>query len=254
MNASRMCLSGMAAAGLMAAVSAPAHATLQIAVDVNGSPFFCGDNMSCDTDKTIGTLQIGDQLLDGVLVHGSIQLSTGTPANPGPDLIDTSSLSIVNLSGATRTAEVAISDTDFSTPVRGFHLTGSGTWVGAAGSSLTLGWYDDPANAQGANLGPGGVPTTPGTLLGSFTTAGSNPFHSFSTDQTGLVSDTGPFSMTLWADGTLTPGAALLGRDQGEVKSFAIPEPSTWVLMALGFAGLGFVGFRQTRQSPRSLA
>ena len=254
MNASRMCLSGIAAAGLMAAVSAPARATLQIAIDVDGSTFFCGDNMSCDTNTATGVIQIGDQLLDGVLVHGSIQLSTGTPANPGQDLIDTSSLSIVNLSGATRTAEVAISDTDFSAPVRSFHLTGSGTWVNAGGSSITLGWYDDPANAQGANLGPGGVPTTPGDLLGTFTSAGTDPLHSFSTDQTGLVSDSGPFSMTLWADGTLTPGAALLNRGQGEVKLLAIPELSTWAMVALGFVGLGFVGFRQTRTIPRSLA
>jgi hypothetical protein len=254
MNASRMCLSGMAAAGLMAAVSAPAHATLQIAIEVNGSTFFCADNTSCDTNSATGVLQIGDQLLDGVLVQGSIQLSTGTPANPGQDLIDTSSLSIVNLSGATRTAEVAISDTDFSARVKSFHLTGSGTWVNAGGSSITLGWYDDPANAQGANLGPGGEPTTPGNLLGTFTSAGTNPLHSFSTDQIGPVSDSAPFSMTLWSDGTLTPGAALLNRGQGEVKVAMIPEPSTWAMIALGFAGLGFVGFRRTRQTPLSLA
>jgi hypothetical protein len=205
-------------------------------------------------NSTTGVIQIGDRTLDGVAVNGSIQLSTGTPANPGLDLIDTSSLSIINLSGAKRTVEVAISDTDFSAPVRSFHLTGSGTWVNAAGSSITLGWYDDPANTQGANLGPGGVPTTPGDLLGTFTSAGTNPLHSFSTDQFGLVSDSAPFSMTLWADGTLTPGAVLLNRGEGEVKLFAIPEPSTWVMMAAGFAFLGFLGFRQTRPTPRSLA
>ena len=29
----------------------------------------------------------------------------------------------------------------------------------------------------------------------------------------------------------------------------AIPEPSTWALMALGFAGLGFAGWRSRRRS-----
>ena len=38
-----------------------------------------------------------------------------------------------------------------------------------------------------------------------------------------------------------------------ETLTKAIPEPATWVMMAAGFAFLGFLGFRQTRQAPRSL-
>ena len=29
----------------------------------------------------------------------------------------------------------------------------------------------------------------------------------------------------------------------------AIPEPSTWAMMLLGFAGLGFVGYRRSRKA-----
>ena len=29
--------------------------------------------------------------------------------------------------------------------------------------------------------------------------------------------------------------------------SFAVPEPSAWAMMALGFAGLGLLGYRKTR-------
>jgi hypothetical protein len=29
----------------------------------------------------------------------------------------------------------------------------------------------------------------------------------------------------------------------------AIPEPSTWVMMLLGFAGLGFAGYRVSRKT-----
>jgi hypothetical protein len=90
-------------------------------------------------------------------------------------------------------------------------------------------------------------------MLGSSTIAGTNPLLSFSVDKTGAVSDTGPFSMTLWAQATLTPGAVLLNRGQGEVK-LAIPEPSTWAMIALGFAGLGYAGYRRKRQTLRSLA
>ena len=30
-----------------------------------------------------------------------------------------------------------------------------------------------------------------------------------------------------------------------------VPEPSTWAMMLIGFAGLGYAGFRQTRKTPR---
>jgi hypothetical protein len=33
-----------------------------------------------------------------------------------------------------------------------------------------------------------------------------------------------------------------------------IPEPSTWAMMLLGFAGLGFVGYRQTRKGRAAIA
>jgi hypothetical protein len=243
----------LAVAGLVAAVSAPAHATLQIAIDVTGTPFFCADNSAtgCDTNPAVGTLQIANQSIDGVAVDGSVQFSTGTPANPGVDLLDTSSLSIINNAGASRKVTIAVSDTSFSAPVKAFDLTGSGSWVNAAGSALTMKWFDDPANAQGADT----AFETPGNVLGTFGSAGTNPLHSFSTDQTGAVSDKNPFSMTIWSQGVLTSHAVLLNRGQGEVKisTTVIPEPPTWVMMALGFAGLGFVGFR-TRSTPRSLA
>ena len=31
----------------------------------------------------------------------------------------------------------------------------------------------------------------------------------------------------------------------------AAPEPSTWAMMLMGFAGLGYAGFRRTRKTPR---
>jgi hypothetical protein len=51
----RLCLSGLAVAGLVAAVSAPAHATLQIAVSVNGGPsVVCVDNIAVAHLETAG--------------------------------------------------------------------------------------------------------------------------------------------------------------------------------------------------------
>jgi hypothetical protein len=52
----------------------------------------------------------------------------------------------------------------------------------------------------------------------------------------------------------VTPGASIVF---GTLRSFksdvsgdfsaTVPEPSTWALMLLGFAGLGYVGFRKAR-------
>jgi uncharacterized protein (TIGR03118 family) len=39
------------------------------------------------------------------------------------------------------------------------------------------------------------------------------------------------------------------GESNGLFGSLAVPEPSTWALMALGFAGLGFAGWRSRRRS-----
>jgi hypothetical protein len=33
------------------------------------------------------------------------------------------------------------------------------------------------------------------------------------------------------------------------IASAPIPEPSTWAMMALGFAGLGFVGWHSSRKT-----
>jgi len=148
-----------------------------------------------------------------------------------------------------RHATVAISDTSFTGPVRRFDVTGSGTWVDARGSRVTYKWFDDPTNRQGAST----AFDTPGILLDTFTSKGTSPLRSYSVDLTGAVSDSGPFSMTLQARGVLSPGASLLDRGQGEVTT-PIPELSTWAMIALGFAGLFFVSFRQTRPTPRSLA
>jgi hypothetical protein len=248
MNASvRSSLCGVAAAGVLGFVSAPAHATLQIISDVSGTIASCVDNAACDLNPAVGIINVGNLTINGVQVNGSIQSSTGTPANPGLDTLNTSSLSIINLTSTTKTLSVVVSDTDFAGPVVAFQTAGSGVWQNAIGSSITLSWFDDPANGQGAD-----DPTdTPGNLIDSFTHAATLFVDSFSHNGTGAVSDPGPFSMTEQAVFTLTPFAQLVNRGQSEVK-LAVPEPSTWGLMLLGFVGLGYAGFRKAR-SARSI-
>ena len=141
-----------------------------------------------------------------------------------------------------------MSDTNFTGPVVSFLTAGSGVWQNAVGLKITLSWFDDPNNDQGADS----VTDTPGNLIDSFTDVSTELVDSFSHDGNGAVADAGPFSMTEEAVFTLTPFGQLINRGQSEVK-LAVPEPSTWAMMLLGFAGLGYAGFRKAR-SARSIA
>jgi hypothetical protein len=158
-------------------------------------------------------------------------------------------LSIINLTGVTKTVTVVVSDTDFTGPVGSWVSSASGTWQNAVGSHITMNWYDDPTNAQGASTST----DTPGTLIDTFSTSATLRADSFNHNGEGPVLDTGPFSMTEQAIFTLTPHAELLSRGQTEIKN-AIPEPSTWAMMLLGFAGLGYAAFRRAAKSRRAAA
>ena len=67
---------------------------------------------------------------------------------------------------------------------------------------------------------------------------------------------TAPFSMTEQFSLSLPAGGELTSRGQTLVFSTGtngIPEPSTWAMVAIGFAGLGFAAYRGRRRSPVSI-
>ena len=219
----------LAAVALVAGVS-PAGATLQIAADIGGTTFFCADNQACDINPAVGTLQISDQTINGVAVNGSVQTSTKGTTN----ILNTSALSLINNSGTDLTIAFAVGDTSFIGPVTSFSASGSGTWQTAEGSTITLNWFDDPANAQGADT----ATDTPGTLLHTFTDTAGPLTDAFSTSQTGTVNDPGLFSMTETASGVLVAGGSLINRGQTEIKVqdvVPVREPGSLALLGGAF-------------------
>lgn len=223
------------AAAAVVGLTAPAHAVLQISGTVGGIAVQCADGAACDTNPATGQLSVGDQTLNGVQFIGSSQTQTiGPPSNR----LDTSSFQIINNSGSTQNIQLAVGGTGFASPTTLFSASGGGTFETAAGSNITLSFFADSANSQGAD-----TPTdAPGTQLftGAHTAAGLTDTFSINSGTLPLV-ETGPFSMTLLASGNLIDGGSLVGRTQALVTDVtqSVNEPGSLAVLAGSLAAFG---------------
>jgi hypothetical protein len=240
----------IASAAISAAIALsphPVRAALQIAGTVNGSSFLCVDNTACDSDGAVGTLRLSNQTLAGVVVDGSIQSSFGTPGNPGPlDILNTSSLSVINTNAATVQALITVSDTSFAAPVTQATLSASGTWENAVGSSIAMSWYADTANGQGADF----AGDNPGVLLDTAVSTAFLIADSLSHSASVPFSATAPFSMSETALITLTAGGTLLNRGQTALAAVETPEPSSLFILGGGIIALVLARTRALGKSP----
>ena len=249
-------MSNPAALGL--GLANPANATLQVAVtvyDVLNPAIFSStvavDGGAGDTDGLLNNqVLLGNnfQPIPGYVVQGSFH----TSFSPALALLTSGSSSVTNNTGSTVRAYVAVGDTDFAPAKYSWQTTGSGTFVNAIGSTMYNAFYDDPANAQGADVAFADVADfvlnspnlTPGNLIDTFSFAPITPLDSYSFDQTGLlaVPDLADFGMTMLFDFTLVNGGQLTSRGQSLLK---IPEPASMLLLGVGLLGLAATRRRQ---------
>jgi hypothetical protein len=75
-----------------------------------------------------------------------------------------------------------------------------------------------------------------------------NSDHSSCGSSTTLPTGIDLFSSTFALSDFFTPGT-YTGSEGAVLTVQDIPETSTWAMMALGFAGLGFLGYRKTRNA-----
>jgi len=237
-------------AALWALLAAPLEAALILSGTIGGVNICATDqNVVCtfgtqlpDTNATPGLLGLGTTttpiLVGGLEIFGSLQEQTiGPPLN----VLSSSSLSVTNATGAAVSGSLAVGAPGYQPPALVAFATGSGVWQGAAGSTLTMTWYNDPTNTQGADT----PDDRPGLLLATFTDTATGPVDSFATGTLGpfAVNDPALFAMTQAVDFTLTAGGVLLNRGQSEVKPVdvgqaIVPEPATIVLVGAGLLAL----------------
>ena len=228
-------------AAVFAALATPASARLQLSINVGASTFTCFDGqLSCDQSGGANNLLIVDQTVNGAFVQLALTQSQFGPV----DELQLSTSNIENLTAAPLTVTLTASDTDYTFPVSAINNSASLTFnsnIGAPNSTLTF--FADAANGQGA-------PGTPGTLLESVSGHAVTDPDSFSGSRITAFDASAPFSMSEQAVLVLRADGSITGFNQSMESTSAIPEPSTWVMMGLGFAAMAaFAGRRRVRET-----
>ena len=226
------------AAALLASTAIPAAARLQITLQSGASTFSCFDGqLSCDQSGGANNLLIVDQTVAGAFV----QLALTQSQFGAPDELQLSTSNIENLTAAPLTIVLTASDTGYNFPISAINNSASLTFnlnIGAA--DLTLTFFADRFDGQGA-------PGTPGTLLESVSGHAITDPDSFSGSRITAFAADAPFSMSEQASLVLRADGSITGFNQS-MESTAIPEPSTWAMMALGFGGLTLFGVKRARK------
>jgi hypothetical protein len=171
--------------------------------------------------------------------------TTITVENLGPILNDSVSFPSTKTPGASKTfedffeftlptAEYITASMSISGPISDQIPAGKGeltlsTWTSTSGVSpfIPLGGQIEQATVSAPALGGQTA------VVGSFT-----PFGDYEAAGNYFVE----------VAGTSGLGSLKLAID-GNVTTLAVPEPSTWAMMLLGFAGLGLVSYRSTRRA-----
>jgi hypothetical protein len=216
-----------------------AEARLQLSINANGATFSCFDGqLGCDQSGGANNLLLVNTSIGGAFV----EIALAQSQFGAPNVLQLSSSSIVNESGAPIRINLVASDTDFVGPVKAILESGSLTFNNAVGSGPSaLQFWADPLNVQGAN-----PLNTPGVLLDTVTGVPVTNPDSFSGTLTSPFFAGGPFSMSESASLALIAGGSITGFNQSETSS-AIPEPRTWAMLVIGFGLMGFAAMRKRR-------
>lgn len=215
-------LFGLAASTLAIAAAAPASAAIFIGVSINGGPI---TQVALDG----GTGSVNYNVTNGGVFFNTN--GTGYPLLGQPNLL-TQSVNVGQFGANGGTVSIYITQTDLNAFAGA--LTSTFTSNTIANATVALSTYYSAANALFG-----------GTLLQSANFSGTGMFAGVNPLTLNL-----PFSETVRYDLVFGPGAGNFN-GTANLTMVAVPEPATWGLMILGFAGLGYTVRRRNKVSMR---
>jgi len=218
--------------------SAPAHAVFvaRICDDLQclgGNDFIIQDNTAGDTIAAAGAISFSTTAFGYTLLVNTSQSKPMLGSATAPQI----DLTFSATSGAASAANVFLyaSDTDFVLNGGTFALNLGGTNSNGSGSVQGRAWggtSNTEFQFSGANLL---------ASIGPLTTSG------FAATATGAFSPTAnPYSLTIGT--TISRAAAGTSTGDLNLQVSAVPEPSTWALMLMGPALVGFVARRRSKR------
>ena len=171
---------------------------------------------------------------------GAAALAFGSAANAAVT-IDSSTMTTTGPTTNGNTTTIGYSDTDVGASINE-NVVFTDTLAGLYAITLTT--SSSSVNFTSAILnGPGGS----SNALTKTTDDGTNEFWNF-TNPTTRTLPAGQYTLNIVGTNS---GAGSLG---GSITINAVPEPATWALMLLGFAGMGFALRRGRQQGLMQLA
>jgi hypothetical protein len=225
----------LSAAGLVLITTAsnPAHAAFFAAIcnDIGctgGNDIIVQDNAAGDTIGSTGAINFSTSAFGYTLLVNTSQSKpvVGSATAPQLDLTFTATTA-----GSASDVFLYASDTDFLTSGN-FLLTLGGTNSGGSGSEIGRAWGGTNNTALSFSLA--NLIATEGPLSGaSFSGLTSGSF----------LAGVSPYSLTIGMDISRSTAGTSTGDLNFSVAP--VPEPSTWAMMILGFAGIGFMAYRR---------
>jgi len=213
------------------AVSAAHSATISIGTSFNGGPI---------TLQSSGAVP-GPVSSSGAL--GAYDVNTESGVDLSAASLNSNSLN-ASTTGTLDTLNIFVSASDITTAASVVKfLSGLTVNLLTPGWSVTETTFEDNSN------------TVFGTTGGTVTTLATNMFTGLGTfTLTTPVSVTSPFSVT---EEFVIKSNGLSGSANNTIDlsgSTVIPEPSTWVMMVLGFIGLGYAAVRRSSKDRTAVA